>query len=68
MPKRNALLLVLFILVADQISKIYIKTHFELGESVEVLSWFRILFVENEGAAWEPNLATCCRSLKKVPN
>ena len=52
MRKRNALLLVVLILVADQISKIYIKTNFELGESVEVLSWFRILFVENEGMAW----------------
>lgn len=57
MRKRNALLLVVFILVADQISKIYIKTNFELGESVEVLSWFRILFVENEGAAWGTKLS-----------
>lgn len=57
MRKRNALLLVVLILVADQISKIYIKTNFELGESVEVLSWFRILFVENEGAAWGTKLS-----------
>jgi len=57
MRKRNALLLVVMILVADQISKIYIKTHFELGESFEVLSWFKILFVENEGAAWGTKLS-----------
>jgi signal peptidase II len=57
MRKRNALLLVVLILVADQISKIYIKTHFELGESFEVLSWFKILFVENEGAAWGTKLS-----------
>ena len=57
MRKRNALLLVVLILVADQISKVYIKTNFELGESVEVLSWFRILFVENEGAAWGTKLS-----------
>ncbi|GEQ84732.1 lipoprotein signal peptidase [Patiriisocius marinistellae] len=36
----------------DQISKIYIKTTFQLHEEVEVFSWFRILFVENEGMAW----------------
>jgi signal peptidase II len=26
-----------------------------LGEEVEVLNWFKILFIENEGMAWEPN-------------
>lgn len=36
----------------DQISKLYIKTNFVLGESIEVFSWFKILFIENEGAAW----------------
>jgi signal peptidase II len=40
------------ILIIDQISKIYIKTTFQLHEEVVVFSWFRILFVENEGMAW----------------
>ena len=35
-------------MLIDQISKIYIKTHFKLGESLMVLEWFRIAFVENE--------------------
>ena len=45
------------ILVLDQLSKIYIKTHFYLGESVEVFSWFKLLFIENEGAAWGAKLS-----------
>ncbi len=57
MTLKKSLLLVALVLLADQISKIYIKTHFELGESVEVLSWFKILFIENEGAAWGTKLS-----------
>jgi len=52
MTLKKASLLILLILVIDQVSKIYIKTHFMLGEEVEVFSWFKILFVENEGMAW----------------
>lgn len=45
--------MVLFlVLAADQILKIYIKTNFLLGESVEVFSWFYIAFVENPGMAF----------------
>ncbi len=38
----------------DQISKIYIKTHFVLSEEIKVLGldWFRIHFLENNGMAW----------------
>ena len=57
MNLKKSLLLVGLVLLADQISKIYIKTHFELGESVEVFSWFKILFIENEGAAWGTKLS-----------
>jgi signal peptidase II len=38
--------------MVDQVSKIYIKTNFVLGEEVRVFEWFRILFIENEGMAW----------------
>ena len=41
------------ILVLDQISKIWIKTHFALHESVNVLGkWFQLYFVENDGMAF----------------
>jgi len=49
---KKASLLIILILLIDQISKVYIKTHFVLGEEVPVFGWFRILFVENEGMAW----------------
>ena len=47
-----ALLIVLAVLIIDQITKIYVKTHFCLGESVDVTSWFKILFIENNGMAF----------------
>jgi len=57
MSLKKSLALIVLILVVDQVSKIYIKTHFVLGESVPVFSWFKILFIENEGAAWGTKLS-----------
>ena len=57
MSLKKSLLLIALILLIDQLSKIYIKTHFILGESVDVFSWFKILFIENEGAAWGTKLS-----------
>ena len=56
MSFRKSLLLIGFILVVDQWSKIYIKTNFTYGEIVEVFSWFEINFIENPGAAWGAKL------------
>lgn len=50
--KTKSILLVVLLLVLDQWSKIYVKTHFLLGESVDVFGWFKIQFIENEGAAF----------------
>ena len=44
--------MIVLILLIDQVSKVYIKTNFVLGEEVRVFDWFKILFVENEGMAW----------------
>lgn len=52
MTLRKAYLLIFIILLVDQVSKIYIKTNFVLGEEINVFSWFKILFIENEGMAW----------------
>lgn len=52
MKLRSALLIIVVILIIDQLSKIYIKTHFKLNDYIDVFSWFKILFIENEGAAW----------------
>lgn len=48
----KAYLLIFLVLLADQISKIYVKTNFILGEEVAVFDWFKIHFIENEGMAW----------------
>jgi len=46
-------LIVLFILILDQILKIWIKTTFYMGESHAVLGqWFFLHFTENEGMAY----------------
>ena len=50
--KTIAVLIILFTLILDQASKIYVKTHFEIQESVRVFDWFRIHFTENNGMAW----------------
>ncbi|RFN59312.1 lipoprotein signal peptidase [Marixanthomonas ophiurae] len=52
MSLKKASLIIILVLLIDQISKVYIKTHFILGEEIPVFDWFRILFVENEGMAW----------------
>ena len=52
MSLKKAYSLIFIILLIDQISKVYIKTHFVLGEEVAVFNWFKILFIENEGMAW----------------
>ncbi|MDT8414950.1 MAG: lipoprotein signal peptidase [Flavobacteriaceae bacterium] len=52
MTLKKSAALVFLILLVDQVSKFYIKTNFQLGESVPVFGWFKILFVENEGMAW----------------
>jgi signal peptidase II len=52
MNLKKAYFVVFLVLLIDQVSKIYIKTHFQLQEEVQVFSWFKILFIENEGMAW----------------
>ncbi|HEY4538580.1 MAG TPA: lipoprotein signal peptidase, partial [Faecalibacter sp.] len=49
---KKVFLITFLILLIDQISKIYVKTNFFLGEDVEVFSWFKIAFVENPGMAY----------------
>ncbi len=46
-------LVIAFIVIADQALKFYIKTHYYIGESHNVIGeWFRLYFVENEGMAY----------------
>lgn len=53
MKKRSVFLIIALILIADQALKIYIKTHFHVGESHPVIgNWFQLYFIENEGMAY----------------
>ena len=44
--------IVLIMVALDQCLKVYIKTHFTLGEAHPITSWFVICFVENNGMAF----------------
>ncbi|WP_185865889.1 lipoprotein signal peptidase [Blattabacterium cuenoti] len=55
---KKIFLVVFSILLIDQILKIYIKTHFELGSGVFIFPFFCIFFVENPGMAYGFYLGT----------
>ena len=47
-----AVFIIIFILVVDQASKIWVKTNMALYDSIEITKWFNIYFVENNGMAF----------------
>ena len=47
----GAIAVILLILLIDQIIKIWVKTHFALGDEIRITGWFRIRFIENPGMA-----------------
>jgi len=49
---KKSILLIFLVLFVDQAIKIYIKLHFALGDHVNILSWFQIYFIENNGMAF----------------
>jgi signal peptidase II len=55
---RNAIVIVLLVIIADQVLKFYIKTHFCNGDEVKIFgNWFRLHFIENEGMAYGMKLS-----------
>lgn len=48
----TALLVVVLVLLADQLSKIWVKTHMGLNDTIDITEWFKIYFVENNGMAF----------------
>lgn len=53
--RRTALIaagIIALVIIADQWLKIWVKTNFYLGEELEILPWFRLLFVQNPGMAF----------------
>ena len=53
-----AALLIALVIVIDQVVKIWVKTHFYYGEELMITSWFRLLFIENNGMAFGMELGS----------
>ncbi|MDE5800113.1 MAG: lipoprotein signal peptidase [Paramuribaculum sp.] len=53
-----AALIIAAVIIIDQAIKIWVKTHFYLGEELMVTSWFRLLFIENNGMAFGMELGS----------
>ncbi len=50
---KKATFIIFLVLIVDQVSKIWIKTHLTLGEEIPVIgNWFILHFTENEGMAF----------------
>lgn len=47
-----AITVIVLILLVDQISKIWVKTHMALYDVIDITKWFKIYFVENNGMAF----------------
>jgi signal peptidase II len=44
--------IILLVIVADQLLKFWVKTHFYMGEDYSITSWFHLRFIENNGMAF----------------
>lgn len=51
-PGWLAIAIAVAVILVDQIVKIWVKTHFYLGESLPVLPFFELRFVQNNGMAF----------------
>ena len=61
MKKSKGLLaccIIVMVVLIDQILKIWVKTHFYLGEEYVITDWFRLLFIENNGMAFGMELGS----------
>jgi signal peptidase II len=52
MKAYKAFLIVIIILIVDQLTKFWVKTHMFLGEEISLTSWLSIHFTENPGMAF----------------
>ena len=59
MNLKKVSLLILILVLADQLLKIWVKTHMHLDEAIVVIpDWFQLRFIENNGAAFGMRIAT----------
>lgn len=48
----SVILVIVLVLVVDQLSKVWVKTNMGLYETIDITSWFKLRFVENDGMAF----------------
>lgn len=53
-----AVIICLSVIIIDQIIKIWIKTSFYWGEDMEILPWFHLKFIQNNGMAFGMELGS----------
>lgn len=53
-----AILVAVAVILLDQILKIWVKTHFYLGERLEILPFFELRFIQNNGMAFGMELGS----------
>ena len=58
MKRKNITILVVILVILDQILKVWVKTSMHLDQTIEILPWFHLHFVENNGAAFGMQLNT----------
>ncbi len=55
---KKSILTIFFVLLADQVFKIWVKTHMVIGQEIPVFDhWFLLHFIENNGMAFGMELA-----------
>lgn len=47
-----AFIVILTVILLDQALKIWVKTHFYIGEDFRITDWFQLVFVQNNGMAF----------------
>lgn len=50
--------IIILVVLADQVFKIWVKTHFYLGEELEITPWFALKFIQNNGMAFGMELSS----------
>lgn len=59
MNGKKIALLVVLLLLADQVLKIWVKTHMSIGEMIVMIpDWFQLYFIENNGAAFGMHISS----------
>ena len=47
-----AWIIIAAVIIIDQVVKIWVKTHFYLGEDLQIFSWFHLRLIQNNGMAF----------------